>query len=75
MNVYIDEDLKSWREYMPVYPREWLNGYDASHIIREDVLYCVRAIPSLYLLDSDKRILLKDPPLDRVLQALYDYSS
>ena len=47
-----------------------MNGYDASHIIREDILYCIRAIPSLYLLDADKRILLKDPPVERVLQAL-----
>ena len=70
INVYIDEDLKAWRDYMPVYPREWLNGYDAAHIIREDVLYCIRAIPSLYLLDADKHILLKDPPVERVLQTL-----
>ena len=70
INVYIDEDLKAWRDYMPVYPKEWLNGYDAAHIIRKDVLYCIRAIPSLYLLDADKRILLKDPPVERVLQAL-----
>ena len=70
INVYIDEDLKAWRDYMPVYPGEWLNGYDAAHIIREDILYCIRAIPSLYLLDTDKRILLKDPPVERVLQAL-----
>jgi len=70
INVYIDEDLKAWRDYMPVYPKEWLNGYDAAHIIRKDVLYCIRAIPSLYLLDADKHILLKDPPVERVLQAL-----
>ena len=70
INVYIDEDLKAWRDYMPVYPKEWLNGYDAAHIIRKDVLYCIRAIPSLYLLDADKHILLKDPPVERVLQTL-----
>jgi hypothetical protein len=70
INVYVDEDVKAWRDYMPVYPKEWLNGYDAAHIIREDVLYCIRAIPSLYLLDADKRILLKDPPVERVLQTL-----
>ncbi|MBR5924490.1 MAG: DUF5106 domain-containing protein [Bacteroidales bacterium] len=69
-NVYIDEDLKAWRDYMPIYPKEWLNGYDAAHILREDQIYCIRAIPSLYLLDADKRILLKDAPLDRLLKAL-----
>ena len=70
LNVYIDEDLKAWREYMGVYPPQWLNGYDAAHIIREDVLYSVRAIPSLYLLDSEKRVLLKDAPVEKVLESL-----
>ena len=69
-NIYIDEDLKAWRDYMPIYPKEWLNGYDAAHILRQDQLYCIRAIPSLYLLDEDKRILLKDAPLDRLLKTL-----
>lgn len=71
MNVYIDEDLAAWRSYMPIYPKTWLNGYDAAHILRQDVLYNIRAIPSLYLLDEGKRILLKDAPLDRVQEALY----
>ena len=69
-NIYIDEDLKAWRDYMPIYPKEWLNGYDAAHILRQDQLYCIRAIPSLYLLDAEKRILLKDAPLDRLLKEL-----
>lgn len=70
LNIYIDEDLKAWRDYMPIYPKEWLNGYDAAHILREDQLYCIRAIPSLYLLDAEKRILLKDAPVDRLLKVL-----
>ena len=70
LNVYIDEDLKAWRDYMPIYPDTWLNGYDPIHVIRNDELYCVRAIPSLYLLDSGKRILLKDAPVEKIQQAL-----
>ena len=70
VNVYIDEDIDAWRKYEPAYPREWHCGYDASHTIREDVLYSVRAIPSLYLLDSDKRVILKDAPTEKVLAAL-----
>ncbi len=70
LNIYIDEDLAAWRSYMPIYPKEWLNGYDAAHILRQDVLYNIRAIPSLYLLDAEKRILLKDAPLEKVQQAL-----
>lgn len=62
VNVYIDEDIESWYNYMPYYPEEWYNGYDHNQIIRTDELYDVRAIPSLYLLDRDKRVLLKDCP-------------
>ena len=69
LNIYIDEDLGAWREYMPIYPKEWYNGYDPDYVIRTDVLYNVRAIPSLYLLDKDKNVIMKDAPEVR----LYDW--
>ncbi len=70
VNVYIDEDLDAWRAYVSHYPRNWHTGYDPAYLIRSDVLYNVRAIPSLYLLDADKRVLLKDAPLDRLVRSL-----
>ena len=70
VNVYIDEDVAAWREYEPNYPRAWLCGYDAAGLIRSDRLYNVRAIPSLYLLDGRKRVLMKDAPVERVVSWL-----
>jgi hypothetical protein len=70
LNIYIDEDLKAWREYMPIYPEEWINGYDPDYVIRTDVLYNVRAIPSLYLLDKDKKVIMKDAPEARLFNWL-----
>jgi hypothetical protein len=70
LNIYIDEDLNAWREYMPVYPIEWYNGYDPDYVIRTDVLYNVRAIPSLYLLDKDKKVIMKDAPEARLFDWL-----
>ena len=67
VNVYIDEDVTAWREYEPSYPRNWLCGYDPDGLVRSDRIYNVRAIPSLYLLDGDKRVLLKDAPTERVV--------
>ena len=67
VNVYIDEDLDAWRDYEPSYPRNWLCGYDPDGLVRSDRIYNIRAIPSLYLLDRDKRILLKDAPPERVI--------
>ena len=70
VNVYIDTDLDAWRAYAPVYPAAWHSGYDPDYVIRTDLLYAVRAIPSLYLLDADKTVLLKDVPPERLFAAL-----
>lgn len=70
VNVYIDEDVASWYSYMKVYPESWYNGYDHNLSIRTGTLYDVRAIPSLYLLDRDKKVLLKDAPEKIVFAAI-----
>ena len=71
LNIYIDEDLDAWRSYMPIYPEEWYNGFDPDFVIRNEILYNVRAIPSLYLLDRDKTVLLKDAPENKMFEYLY----
>ena len=70
VNVYIDEDISAWKAYEPVYPRNWVTGYEFAGIIREEQIYDVRAIPSLYLLDREYRIVMKDAPTERVLAFL-----
>jgi hypothetical protein len=69
-DIYIDEDLDLWKAKKDTYPKEWINGYDPGFIIRTDRLYAVRALPSLYLLDEKKNVLMKDAPQEMVLQAL-----
>lgn len=70
LNIYIDEDLEAWRSYMPIYPEIWYNGFDPDFVIRGESLYNVRAIPSLYLLDRDKKVLMKDAPEARIFDFL-----
>lgn len=70
LNIYIDEDIAAWRSYMPIYPDEWYNGFDPDLVIRTDGLYDVRAIPSLYLLDEDKTVIMKDAPENKVFKYL-----
>ena len=53
-------DLAEWREYRGHIPPSWINGYDAGCVVREKSLYDLHAIPALYLLDRDKRVLVKD---------------
>ena len=70
LNVYIDEEVEKWRAYSHNYPSSWLNGYDYTFSLRDSGRYSIRAIPSLYLLDARKRVIIKDAPTNVVLNYL-----
>lgn len=70
VNIYPDDALESWLGYVSEYPKEWVSGYapEIDEYSGEELpLYYLRAIPSLYLLDKDKNVILKDAPLERIL--------
>jgi thiol-disulfide isomerase/thioredoxin len=64
--VYTDENLEEWRNYLPEMPSGWLVGYDPGQAIEKGRLYDLKAIPSLYLLDKNKTVLLKDADIRQV---------
>ena len=67
--LYPDQDITLWKAH-PL-PAEWINGYDKGCVVEKNRLYDLRAIPALYLLDSQKRVLVKDstsiPQIEQVL--------
>lgn len=64
--LYPDEDLEAWREYLPQMPPHWINGYDRGTVIKNENSYDLKAIPTLYLLDKDKKVLLKDADIGKI---------
>lgn len=66
--VYPDEDLKAW-ERSEAEPSGWIDARDAEGRIRGEELYDLRAIPSIYLLDRDKRVVVKDSTDPREIEA------
>lgn len=68
----VGEDTSHWRDYLREMPSAWLHGCDSGHAIKNGELYDLRAMPSLYLLDGEKKVVLKDalfPQLeDRLLE-------
>jgi thioredoxin-related protein len=70
VDVYIDQEIDDWKAHIADYPADWINGYDQDYSIRTDLVYNIRAIPSIYLLDKDKTVLMKDAPQEKVLGAL-----
>jgi thiol-disulfide isomerase/thioredoxin len=62
--LYPDENLETYRKHLPEMPPAWINAYDKRTIIKNRELYDLKAIPTLYLLDKDKIVLLKDMPFE-----------
>lgn len=58
--VYPDEELDAWRKHIPSMPAAWINSYDKSLDIKNKEVYDLKAIPTLYLLDKEKKVVLKD---------------
>lgn len=68
--IYPDEDLDEWKKHQHEFPSNWINAYDKGAAIRGNDLYDLKAIPSLYLLDKNKTVLLKDATLPQIEQYL-----
>ncbi len=66
LSIYPDDDVELW-EQTP-YPSQWING--CSKGLRDGKTYDLRAIPNLYLLDKDKRVLIKDGTIENIQQYL-----
>ncbi|MDR2585979.1 MAG: DUF5106 domain-containing protein [Prevotellaceae bacterium] len=69
--MYVDDDFVAWESYRNTFPAHWINGYDASLSIRNNRLYDLRAIPNIYLLDKDKRVILRDVNAPQLEEYLY----
>lgn len=58
--MYTDNDLALWRRHLHEYPSQWLQGRDENEYLYKNDIYNLKAIPTIYLLDSNKKVLLKD---------------
>lgn len=68
--LYPDEELDEWRKHRNDFPSEWINGYDKALTLKTENRYDLRAIPTLYLLDNNKRVILKDAPAAAIVEYL-----
>ena len=68
--VFPDENVELWRKYLNDIPATWINGYDKSLTIKNEQVYDLKAIPTLYLLDENKYVLLKDTSVGHIHEFL-----
>ena len=64
--IYPDQDLTLWNKHYSEFPTTWINGYDKGTIVTKNQLYDLKAIPTLYLLDGNKTVLLRDATVEEI---------
>ena len=57
--VYSGDDRDLWERDAAVLPAEWTVGYESGWL-QDTGAYVLRAMPTLYLLDRNKQVILKD---------------
>lgn len=64
--IYPYDDMTLWQA--ATYPEGWINGHSLS--VSEDELYDLPTIPTIYLLDSAKKVVLKEVTADQIMEYL-----
>ncbi len=67
LTIYPDEDVELWRERLYEMDDAWINGHDKGQVLTMEQRYDLTSIPSFYLLDQNKKVLLKDADWRQVL--------
>lgn len=60
LSIFPDTDEKLWLHHLRDYPSDWIQGRDEKEFLFKNSVYDLHAIPSMYLLDENKKVLLKD---------------
>lgn len=68
--IYPDEDLQAWERHITDMPPQWIVARYAEETNRE--AYNLPAIPNLYLLDREKKVIWKDAPVEQIEKWLYE---
>lgn len=64
LSVCIEGETEGWKNFLA--PEGWIDGCDKQRILLEEDLYDLRNLPAIYLLDADKRIVLKNATIQRL---------
>ena len=70
LTIYPYADVEAWRERVGLLSANWINSYNPESSILSDELYELKITPALYLLDGQKRVIVREGGLSEVEQAL-----
>ena len=61
--IYPYSDSEMWKTKKSHLPATWTEGYSPDGQITTDDIYYIKSVPSVYLLDEQKRVVLKNPSI------------
>ena len=67
--VYTEGNKDVWKQSLQEMPDSWIVGEDRQ-TIKDNALYDLKAMPSMYLLNKKKEVLLKDASYAQLMQVL-----
>lgn len=68
--IYTEGDSDVWKQHKHDCPKGWISGFDAEENIRMRRIYELRAMPCIYLIDKDKKVILKDVNINTLITYL-----
>ena len=66
ITVYVNEDLEAWEKHASDVLHTWTYSYDAEQKINFEVTYDIKHFPTIYLLDHEKKVILKDTTFEKL---------
>lgn len=73
--VYIGDDRDLWLRDAASLPDDWTIGIDDCGMVEDADLYVIRNTPSVYLIDRDGTVMLKEPAFDVLVEQLSEGAS
>jgi hypothetical protein len=64
--IYPGANMEGWKVSSPQIPASWINGYDHDEEIVKEGTYVLRSIPTLYLMDKEYMVIMKEPSVEYV---------
>jgi thiol-disulfide isomerase/thioredoxin len=64
--IYTDRNKEEWQNYISTKGLDWINVYDPTGTEGIEHKYDIFAIPMIYILDKDKKVIAKDVPIEKI---------
>ncbi len=72
-SVSTQPDRKAWEKYIIDNGLSWINGWDPDRLTHYDFFYNITATPTIFILNSEKKIIAKKLPAESVEAFIENY--